>query len=1022
MKKEILKIAGVKSEKEFYKKFPTEEAFMKVHGKAFKKAQIGTYIGGDKDQGFQPMGFKDILDDADYSITGSTQDMRDEKQYQSLQNAAAQKQLSDKGSAFNQLGDVFGKMVQSGAIGKNGKQLRKAQSGIISMPNPSQITQVDLDINSQFAAENSGGGGGKALSAATKGIPLVGDLIQGFQMAKAEKQALNKARQSQAVSDVALQASQTRPEQTQRRYIRPEDNVNTGQAFFPVFGVGTNVLAKNGAEIANTFAPNTLYDDLGYEPLDDSERLKQFYMGGRMPKAQDGFLTDFANAGGGDALSNVVTAIGGENSGGKIGGTIGKGIGKIFGPAGEMIGQVGGQIVGSLLNRKPAKTRKANEATQKNIQTMALNQGIQGMQQQNTSFMKDGGEVGDEYKWISHEWQPQKIVKFGEHSLKDLLRPPADADMLRAGGHLKSYTPPSERAMSTERPMMEEGGELQTHWGGYAEPMSYNPYLPEDGETVMFRGQSHDESDGKGNTGIGITFGENPVEVERGEPAIKMKDGGNSSSLVVFGNLKIPHTLLGDPNAKGKNFKRYVAELSEKEKKQNKLMEKSLTQLDDLDVDSPFDRLKFNSLESNIMGANMNFKDIAQKKMDASALQTAMNDTVEEYGLETSDRGTLIAKKGINVGKKVEDVDPNKTEARKDIPKQSKSKIGYGGITKEQFEDLKYNNQWFDWKNFNPNKKSDVKRFQEEFNKVSEKIGSSSRLEPDGKLGQQTVSAVTKYPMERIERKSIAPALKLPTKISTTAPTITPPPAPPEKEKFDFMGAFNQVLPFLRPSDAEALDPEQLMGEMFALSQNQLEPVQAQLYQPELSVPYDISLQDIMNENEAAFRAQQRTMGYNPAAQSQLAAQKYAANQKVLGEQFRMNQGMKDQIYRENRNLLNDAKLKNLGILDQQYQRQAQAKSATKATAQEALNSIASKYAQNKLENRTLQTYENMYNYRFDPKFRAMNMNPLVDFQAMIENASPAQVDDLAQVIEKKKQASTKKARNGSIVKALKNI
>ena len=44
MKAKMLKIAGVKSEKEFYKKYPTEEAFMAKHGKAFKKAQIGAYM------------------------------------------------------------------------------------------------------------------------------------------------------------------------------------------------------------------------------------------------------------------------------------------------------------------------------------------------------------------------------------------------------------------------------------------------------------------------------------------------------------------------------------------------------------------------------------------------------------------------------------------------------------------------------------------------------------------------------------------------------------------------------------------------------------------------------------------------------------------------------------------------------------------------------------------------------------------------------------------------------------------
>ena len=49
MKAEFLKIAGVKSEAEFYKKFPSEDAFMKKHGKAVrklmaKKANIGAMI------------------------------------------------------------------------------------------------------------------------------------------------------------------------------------------------------------------------------------------------------------------------------------------------------------------------------------------------------------------------------------------------------------------------------------------------------------------------------------------------------------------------------------------------------------------------------------------------------------------------------------------------------------------------------------------------------------------------------------------------------------------------------------------------------------------------------------------------------------------------------------------------------------------------------------------------------------------------------------------------------------------
>jgi hypothetical protein len=247
--------------------------------------------------------------------------------------------------------------------------------------------------------------------------------------------------------------------------------------------------------------------------------------------------------------------------------------------------------------------------------------------------------------------------------------------------------------------------------------------------------------------------------------------------------------------------------------------------------------------------------------------------------------------------------------------------------------------------------------------------------------------------------------------------------APQEDGKIDWMTIANQILPYVRPTDAEALDPRQLSGEMLALAQNQLEPVQAQTFQPQLTTPYDISLQDIVNENEADYRAAQRMIGYNPAALAALNAQKYQANQQVLGEQFRMNQAMRDRVFAENRNMLNQANLQNLGILDQQYGRQQEALSKTKATTQAALNSISAKYLQNQAENRTLQTYENLYNYRFDPRFRAMNMNPLAQFNTEMGNPSIEQLEEMLKI---KKEEETKKdkttKKNGGLVRAIKSM
>lgn len=907
MKAEILKIAGVKSEKEFYKKFPTEESFIKVHGKALKKAQVGAMIQGSASPQLnaKPINFQQLYDQNDMFVTGSTEEMRNK---QAMDLASQQQMPGSKQSRFTdaltQLGNAIG-----GASAKNGKKLKKAQTG------QKILGGINKGINMS---------GGPAVFAQN-----VGNIVGGIQQMRDEKNIMKEAQQMAGVSDVALQASMTRPEQVQKRYVRPEDNINTGSEFFPIYGTGT-VLAKNGTEIANTFAPNTIYTDL--------------------EEAQTGaFISKFADQGGFDALSQLTTRIGnpkgyGPSGASKLGGGIGSTVGNIFGgPVLGKIGEFAGEKLGDVLDRKAEKTEQARRVTDRNVMSMAFGQGSQALQQANSSYMRDGGMAN-----------PQVIDQFGNYKLSQLLQPDPTMDTLRAGGHLKSYTPPSERAMYTGRDKFAMGGNLETHWGGHAEPMSYNPYLPDGGETVMFRGKSHDESDGQGNTGIGITYGDSPVEVERGEPAVQLRNGSNGdNSLTVYGNLEIPSfgaSLIGDEKAKGKKFKNYVADLSKTEKKQNKVVEKSTEKLDNLELITPQDLLAFESYKANILGANMKLKDIAKKKQDLASLQSAINDTAEEYGLVADDlaKGKVKqAKKGASIMK------------------------AQPGVTN---------------------------------------------------LPQVTVNAASAFPSRNPFGPIQVPRSVMLSGLIETPSYVTNSATPPVEEegKIDWMNMVNQVLPYLRPSNAQALDPRQLSGEMLALATNQVEPVQAQTIQPQLGTPADISLQEIINENEADYRAAQRTVGYNPAALAALNAQKYQANQKVLGEQFKLNQAMKDRVYAENRNLLNQAGVQNLGILDQQYGRQQQALSNTKATAQAALNSIASKYLQNQSENRTLQTYENLYNYRFDPRFRAMNMNPLANFTTdMLSNLTPEQVKELAL---KAAKATEGKAKNGALVKAIKSM
>jgi hypothetical protein len=214
------------------------------------------------------------------------------------------------------------------------------------------------------------------------------------------------------------------------------------------------------------------------------------------------------------------------------------------------------------------------------------------------------------------------------------------------------------------------------------------------------------------------------------------------------------------------------------------------------------------------------------------------------------------------------------------------------------------------------------------------------------------------------------PVPEKPKDVPADVPADTPV-APPDEEgvyetspyrKYGWENLAAQVLPWLKKTPGEPLLGDQLAGEMFALSHNQVEPVQARFFHPQLDVPYDISYQDRLNENQATFNALQRAAGAgNPEALSMLAGQKYGADSNVLAEQFRANQAKKDQVYSQNRATMNQAMMTNLGLADQQYVRQQQAKSNTKLATQEALNSIAAKIGQNRLENRTLQTYANMF-------------------------------------------------------------
>lgn len=719
---------------------------------------------------------------------------------------------------------------------------------------------------------------------------------------------------------------------------------------------------------------------------------------------------------------------------------------------------------------------------------------------------------------------------------------------------------------------MAMGGNLQTHWGGHPELMSYNPYIPGGGETVMFRGQSHDDTNSKGQSGIGITYGDNPVEVERGEPMTEMNDGG-----VVYGNMKIDQFAadqINDPKAKGKKYKNYVADLSKTEAKQNKILDKASQLALDKNVNNAFDQLTLNSSQASIIGANMKLKDIAEKKLNAAAVQNAILETAEERGLESDAlaQGKLKKAKYGKTLKKAEDGDliegPLTAEQRARaafnrpgdkifdgahtyFPERgqlplfarmlgAKRKPSYFNPemtnTLMNAEDRSYltsrpsNQELSDqlmlanrnFTSYNPDLQNalmygtkynqpqsaaqsaapsatvaivDAKNPQvattdnatgpisvttakASGSKSGGAKSSSKKVAAAPKAGKNSQVYVAPTPVQLTDNRgpnynwdTLSNTLPSPTSSNPSQPGFNMPasmassnitgvdifgnytgPTEPfseaassNKGKIDWgmigQTALSNLSQFLRPTDQEGLDPAQLYPEMLALTTNQLEPVQAQKFQPLLQgAPSDISYQDQLNEITAQSRAAERMSQYNPEAAANLFAQVSQAKNKVLAEQFRANQARKEEVYAQNRQKLDDAQLKNLQILDNQYVRQQQAKSNTKAQALEAIKSIADKTAKNKLENRQLGVYENLYKYRFDNQGRAINFNDLQQFNIPnvgdISNLTRAQEDKIKELSEKiiardkagnitgskEKTSTTKTNRNGSIVKAIKNL
>ena len=1023
MKDKILKIAGVKSEAAFYKKFPTEAAFKKAHGKELKKAQlgasmvpeIGSYMGGEK-YSTPNINYAQVADDVDYFLTGKNQAKRTQ---QTTSNA--QQSSSRTANDLNAIAGIIGKMKKGGEIekyqwsgpglwgtGSNTVSGQPSNSGVPVNPNAPLMFDISGQTGYKEGAKPITGMKNKKKGAfgIDEAIPVIGGVIQGIGMVVDAGEQQDYVEQQAALSNVALKASGTRGEQSKRIYNNPWDARNLIQPgqFNKPKGVGGSPIAADGmmvggnpTEIQNTYAPNnTLYDDLGYEPLEDSNQVKQYRRGG-LVRAQGGYTQ------------------------------IGSSIGGAFGPLGSIVGGGLGIFADQIAG---ARTRGYQDTVNRNATQIGGQVFGQQFNAANSNVMEDGG-------WMNPEYNPQVIAKFGDHTAEDYYNAGHEGmESLRAGGHLTNYTPPSEEAMET----MALGGQLKTHWGGYAEPISKNPY--DVSETVMFKGDSkntgsHSQRSSNGETGIGVEYGDNnqdsytdyaeygtkaaiskaSVEVQKNEPGKEMIDPKTGKKMLHIGGgiktSKAAAMFAGDKSLAGKTYQKNIANIALDDAKLNKAKEKNLIDIANHKVETSYDKLKQAGLEMMGKGYDMQQQKNHYTSEDLLTYQSALNEFSDEMSEAT--------------GKKV---DPNYLDKGKIKYEKSNMKSAKFGKSIKKAQEGVEQDQPSHFREFDPydpiGMQALIQRAQGKLAPYDARVPyDPSNLTSPKDLRDVMVRSVIKknkeQPIEQVPPENNVVRIDEPKKKRDWIDTA--------------MMAYNEALPFIRPT--YKIGQPDLSAEMMAATMNQTEGVPLQLANLQKSTPYTISLDSRRNEVRASFNAARRAAGSNPAALAAISAQESAELNKIGDEEFRINQQQEAGTYASNRDIMNKQQLMNMEAMAKQAELIAITRSNTKKQAMEIAKSISDKLAQAKKEQMMANIEQQRYNYRFDEKGRLINMNPLARFNmygtGKNQQAAPPEgyeyrynsKQEPVDIVKSKstaKNGSKIKARNGSIVKAIKNL
>lgn len=415
---------------------------------------------------------------------------------------------------------------------------------------------------------------------------------------------------------------------------------------------------------------------------------------------------------------------------------------------------------------------------------------------------------------------------------------------------MKNTIPPSESKIKK----FQDGGTKQLP-GGIMKPIGYGAF--------KFHGNKHDEAGLGSDSGIILEEGgkkEPGLEVEDGELQVDVDTAEGEKEYIVSDYIKNPTT--GNT----------LAEDLEKELKRAKN-----------NMEAAKITARYVRLNEELRGSDGDPSKIkAQEGQFAEDRERAQEGTgiLDEESGKPYEGGALTEKESKIGEQSVTDEDL------------------FGEATLEGFKGTMKDNPWFDWENFDPTKKEDVKKFQEEYN---ERAPEGEKLKVDGKFGTQTQSARLFKPvdkMEPLQAKIDSPELETPTIQGEDKYKKTEEPAPAAEAE----GEAAKFRPRMTGTTLQALGP------LAALSKDVTAKSMAPAYAKE------IRMGRVNLDPERAAAAQQTQAGSAGITSGLAGPAAFAMQQKNLAAGQQSQRGITDQENRANIQIAGQEKGTNVGI------------------------------------------------------------------------------------------------------------